>query len=121
MDETPSVFVHASRVPSPSPRKNSRSENNAQPLRAAASETHGLRVPVRSPSRCRAPEQPARSLLFPAGTSVFNLPTQSVELLVVGAGPVGLFGALCARERGIDVMVIDQSFCGLGRGYATLL
>jgi pentachlorophenol monooxygenase len=44
-----------------------------------------------------------------------------VDLLVVGAGPVGLFGALCAARRGVSVMVLDQSWQGFGRGYATLL
>jgi 2-polyprenyl-6-methoxyphenol hydroxylase-like FAD-dependent oxidoreductase len=43
------------------------------------------------------------------------------ELLVVGAGPVGLCAALCAARAGLDVEVIDQSFRGFGRGYATLL
>lgn len=50
-----------------------------------------------------------------------SLPTNTTKLLVVGAGPVGLFGALCAARRGIDVMVLDQSFAGFGRGYATIL
>jgi len=50
-----------------------------------------------------------------------RLPTQSVQLLVVGAGPVGLFGALCAARRGLEVMVLDQSWQGFGRGYATVL
>jgi 2-polyprenyl-6-methoxyphenol hydroxylase-like FAD-dependent oxidoreductase len=50
-----------------------------------------------------------------------RLPTQTVELLVVGAGPVGLFGALCAARRGLEVMVLDQSWQGFGRGYATIL
>ena len=50
-----------------------------------------------------------------------RLPTQSVQLLVVGAGPVGLFGALCAARRGVEVMVLDQSWQGFGRGYATIL
>jgi len=43
------------------------------------------------------------------------------ELLVVGAGPVGLCAALCAARAGLDVEVIDQTFRGFGRGYATLL
>lgn len=48
-------------------------------------------------------------------------PSQSVQLLVVGAGPVGLFGALCAARRGVDVMVLEQSWQGFRRGYATIL
>jgi 2-polyprenyl-6-methoxyphenol hydroxylase-like FAD-dependent oxidoreductase len=43
------------------------------------------------------------------------------QLLVVGAGPVGLCAALCAARAGLDVEVIDQTFRGFGRGYATLL
>jgi len=43
------------------------------------------------------------------------------QLLVVGAGPVGLCAALCAARAGLDVELIDQSFRGFGRGYATLL
>jgi 2-polyprenyl-6-methoxyphenol hydroxylase-like FAD-dependent oxidoreductase len=49
-----------------------------------------------------------------------NVP-QSVELLVVGAGPVGLFAGLCAAQAGVDTMVIDHTYRGFGRGYATLL
>lgn len=40
---------------------------------------------------------------------------------MVGAGPVGLCAALCAARAGLDVEVIDQTFRGFGRGYATLL
>jgi len=46
---------------------------------------------------------------------------RSVQLLVVGAGPVGLFAGLCAARAGLDVELIDQTFRGFGRGYATLL
>ena len=46
---------------------------------------------------------------------------RSVQLLVVGAGPVGLFAGLSAARAGLEVEVIDQSFRGFGRGYATLL
>ncbi|HEV8547747.1 MAG TPA: NAD(P)/FAD-dependent oxidoreductase [Polyangiaceae bacterium] len=45
----------------------------------------------------------------------------SVELLVVGAGPVGLLAALLAARQGLDVAVVDQTFRGFGRGYAALL
>ncbi len=50
-----------------------------------------------------------------------SLPTSSTELLVIGAGPVGLFAALCARRRGLDVLVLDQSWQGFGRGHAAIL
>ena len=61
----------------------------------------------------------ARSLLGSAAMT--RLPTRSTELLVVGAGPVGLFSALCAARRGLEVVVLDQSWQGFGRGYATIL
>lgn len=46
---------------------------------------------------------------------------RSVELLIAGAGPVGLFAALLARRRGLSALLIDQSSRGFGRGHATLL
>ena len=50
-----------------------------------------------------------------------SLPKSSTELLVVGAGPVGLFAALAAARRGLDVLLLDQSWQGYGRGHATIL
>jgi 2-polyprenyl-6-methoxyphenol hydroxylase-like FAD-dependent oxidoreductase len=48
-------------------------------------------------------------------------PPESVELLVVGAGPVGLFAGLCAARQGLDVLVVDHVSRGYGRGHAALL
>lgn len=50
-----------------------------------------------------------------------SLQVSSTELLVVGAGPVGLFATLCAARRGLDVLLLDQNWQGFARGYATLL
>ncbi|HEY3498335.1 MAG TPA: NAD(P)/FAD-dependent oxidoreductase [Polyangiaceae bacterium] len=50
-----------------------------------------------------------------------NLVDRSVELLVVGAGPVGLTAGLCAARRGLRVELIEQNFRGWGRGFAALL
>lgn len=44
-----------------------------------------------------------------------------MELLVVGAGPVGLTAATAALQRGLSTELIDQSSRGFGPGYATLL
>jgi 2-polyprenyl-6-methoxyphenol hydroxylase-like FAD-dependent oxidoreductase len=45
----------------------------------------------------------------------------SLELLIVGAGPVGLLAAVCAARAGIAAKVVDHTHRGFGRGYATLL
>ncbi|MEO6603230.1 MAG: NAD(P)/FAD-dependent oxidoreductase [Polyangiaceae bacterium] len=45
----------------------------------------------------------------------------SSEILIVGGGPVGLFGALCAAKRGLAVTLLDRGFRGYARGHATLL
>lgn len=46
---------------------------------------------------------------------------ESTQILVVGAGPVGLFAGLCATRRGLDVTLLEQNFRGYARGHATLL
>lgn len=46
---------------------------------------------------------------------------QSIQLLVVGAGPVGLFAALCAARRGLSVIVIEQNFRSSAKGHASIL
>src|SRR5262245_25081637 len=47
--------------------------------------------------------------------------SEHVQTLVVGAGPVGLFAALCAVRRGLDVLLLDQGFRDYAPGHATLL
>jgi 2-polyprenyl-6-methoxyphenol hydroxylase-like FAD-dependent oxidoreductase len=46
---------------------------------------------------------------------------KATELLIVGAGPVGLFAGLRAAQAGLDAMIVDHTYRGFGRGYATLL
>ena len=43
------------------------------------------------------------------------------EVLVVGAGPVGMFSALCLSERGIDFRVVDQDVRPAAHSYALAL
>ena len=46
---------------------------------------------------------------------------EKTQLLVVGAGPVGLFAGLCAARRGLDVTVIERNFRGCEHGHASIL
>jgi pentachlorophenol monooxygenase len=46
---------------------------------------------------------------------------RSVQLLIVGAGPVGLFAGLRAAEAGLQATIVDHTYRGFGRGYAALL
>ena len=46
---------------------------------------------------------------------------ETTQILVVGAGPVGLLAGLCAARRGIQVTLLEQNFRGYARGHATLL
>jgi len=48
-------------------------------------------------------------------------PVERTQILVVGAGPVGLFAALCAARAGLEVTLLEQNFRGCARGHATLL
>lgn len=43
------------------------------------------------------------------------------QALVVGAGPVGLFTALCLTERGVAVTIVDKGWRGSVRSYALAL
>ena len=46
---------------------------------------------------------------------------RETEVLVVGAGPVGMFAALELAERGVDVTLIDESWRTAARSYALAL
>jgi 2-polyprenyl-6-methoxyphenol hydroxylase-like FAD-dependent oxidoreductase len=54
-------------------------------------------------------------------TTLTPASTERVQTLVVGAGPVGLFAALCAARRGLQVLLLDQSWRDYAPGHATLL
>ncbi len=46
---------------------------------------------------------------------------EQTQLLVVGAGPVGLFAGLCAARRGLRVTLIERNFRGCEHGHASIL
>src|SRR5450432_753240 len=46
---------------------------------------------------------------------------ETTQILVAGAGPVGLFAGLCAARRGLDVTLVEQNFRGYSHGYASVL
>jgi len=48
-------------------------------------------------------------------------PVERTQILVVGGGPVGLFAALCAAQRGLRVTVLEQNFRSTAPGHATIL
>jgi 2-polyprenyl-6-methoxyphenol hydroxylase-like FAD-dependent oxidoreductase len=63
----------------------------------------------------------ARYLLFGQQMTTAQPVTEEVDVMVVGAGPVGLFAALCANDLGLSVALLDHVWRGYGRGHATLL
>jgi 2-polyprenyl-6-methoxyphenol hydroxylase-like FAD-dependent oxidoreductase len=48
-------------------------------------------------------------------------PHLRTQILVVGGGPVGLFSALCAARRGLEVIVLEQNFRSTAPGHASIL
>ncbi len=48
-------------------------------------------------------------------------PVDRTQILVVGGGPVGLFAALSAARRGLQVTVLEQNFRSTAPGHATIL
>lgn len=56
-------------------------------------------------------------------TSNYVIPSkiETTQILVVGAGPVGLLAGLCAARRGLEVTLLEQNFRGYSSGHATLL
>jgi 2-polyprenyl-6-methoxyphenol hydroxylase-like FAD-dependent oxidoreductase len=47
--------------------------------------------------------------------------TREVDVLIAGAGPVGLFTAISLARRGVDVAIFEQSFRTTTRSYALAL
>ncbi|MEP7051864.1 MAG: NAD(P)/FAD-dependent oxidoreductase [Pseudomonadota bacterium] len=54
-------------------------------------------------------------------TSALTGPIEKTHLLVVGAGPVGLFAGLCAAHLGMRVTLLDRNFRGCEHGHASIL
>jgi len=48
-------------------------------------------------------------------------PVESTQILVVGGGPVGLFAALSAARRGLQVTLVEQNFRSTAPGHASIL
>ncbi len=46
---------------------------------------------------------------------------EETQVLVVGAGPVGLFTTLSLRERGLEVTIVDEEHRGAAHSYALAL
>ena len=46
---------------------------------------------------------------------------RETDVLIVGAGPVGMFAALSLVERGLDVQVVDKDWRGTTHSYALAL
>src|SRR3954454_24848962 len=52
---------------------------------------------------------------------VLQIPQERPEVLVAGAGPVGLMAALTLAEQGIQVQIVDQEKRPAARSYALAL
>src|SRR4051812_8294061 len=52
---------------------------------------------------------------------VLQIPQERPEVLVAGAGPVGLMAALALAEQGIQVQIVDQEKRPAARSYALAL
>src|SRR3954453_490667 len=52
---------------------------------------------------------------------VLQIPQERPEVLVAGAGPVGLMAALVLAEQGIQVQIVDQEKRPAARSYALAL
>jgi NADPH-dependent dioxygenase len=54
-------------------------------------------------------------------TEVLKIPEERPEVLVAGAGPVGLLTALALAEQGVQVQIVDQERRPAARSYALAL
>ena len=80
-------------------------------------------------SICQKPESLPQALRLTFCTDAFVEASKwhvmqrqdQTEVLVVGAGPVGMFSALLLLENGIQVKVIDKESCTAGHSYACAL
>jgi 6-methylpretetramide 4-monooxygenase / 4-hydroxy-6-methylpretetramide 12a-monooxygenase len=54
-------------------------------------------------------------------TDIPRIPEERPEVLVAGAGPVGLLAALALAEQGVQVQIVDQERRPAARSYALAL
>jgi 2-polyprenyl-6-methoxyphenol hydroxylase-like FAD-dependent oxidoreductase len=94
----------------------------ARPARAVCKPRFGVRG--RAAILFMHPPSVGPLFAYPLRTAMSPLdlaPVSKTQILVVGAGPVGLFAALCAARRGLQVTILEQNFRSFARGHATLL